>query len=119
MRASGSPGRVSEATGSDGARLRSGLGHRVLAEVQAYYKAAVAVANLVGEMLLREANGAGSGLVQPRISSAQSDQLLVQPVHRPAIGSELGGGRWKGRRMASSPPARSSLTPRKACSSPA
>lgn len=84
-------------TGSNGPRPGRGLRGWMLAQVQGDHKAVFAVANRISEMHLRQVNGAGSGLVQPRISAAQTDQLLVQPVNRPAIGSNLGGGWWEGR----------------------
>ncbi len=72
----------------------------------------VTAAGFVGIATVFQLQRSGGGLVQPWIAAPQADQVLMQIQCGPAVVIENRWGEPNSGRTASSPPARSSLTPR-------
>ena len=69
---------------------------RLVVDVESCGDGLVARGRPVGKEVIAEANHSRGGVMQPRVTPTEADELLVQPVHRPAVRRETLGSRREG-----------------------
>src|SRR4051794_7757089 len=82
---------VRERAADDGRGRQGGVGQRGVGQVQRDQQPVLTVGGLIDQVLVGQVDDAGTRPVQPGVTAADPDEVLVQAERRPAVLGQIGG----------------------------